>query len=301
MRPSVALFAAIVAVSPARGQVVVVNFGGDYGAANQPFQPATQSDVGSFGGFDGTHDARTFVPFSTTPPQVNLAGTSGKFYGGYETINYGQGGSPGFTPPPPTFTARQVTNSGTTDFIEIATGARDATTNNGRFSGLFLWQKADFINGANNQTLGIDANSTITIKRVAGSGTIFRLTFLVEDGSTIYAMQGQSNDGSGTFIQSLANQTWAVFDPSTTMEFNGPTNGASFAPHTFTNITGVGFTWDLNGALNGGTFPTTGNDIQVPGFSATLATAVPEPSSFTLVLVAGGTVALRRRRRPGAG
>jgi hypothetical protein len=41
MRPFAAVVAVVVAAQPAAAQVVVVNFGGDYGSANQPFQPAT--------------------------------------------------------------------------------------------------------------------------------------------------------------------------------------------------------------------------------------------------------------------
>jgi hypothetical protein len=297
--PAVALLA-VLAVSPARAQVVVVNYGGNYVASNQTFSPTVLTQTGEFLGADGGHDSRSIVHFSSTTPQISVTGTSGTFYGGYESVNYGTF-SPAFTPPVPGYTARQITNSGSTDPIELGTGARDPSTNNGRFAGLLLWQKADFLNGGSGMTLGVDAASTISVSHVAGSGTIFGISVLVRDGNTIYANQSRFNDGSGTYIQGLGpGQSWAIYDPTNdtnTMEFDGPNNRATFTPHAFTNITGVGFTWDLNGFENGGSFPAGGNDFQISAFSATL-TPVPEPSSLALAAVA--TAALTTLRRRGA-
>src|SRR5579871_4837150 len=85
-----ALAGVLAAGGATRAEVVVANYGGDYVTSNTPFTSTVQTQTGqSFGGFSGNHDSRSIVPYSDTTPQISLAGTSGTFYGGYESVNYG--------------------------------------------------------------------------------------------------------------------------------------------------------------------------------------------------------------------
>ena len=91
-RWALALAGVLAAGGASRAQVVAVNYGGDYGASNQTFTATPQNQTGEFFGASAGHDSRVIVHFSTSTPLINLAGTSGKYYGGYESVNFGQGG-----------------------------------------------------------------------------------------------------------------------------------------------------------------------------------------------------------------
>jgi hypothetical protein len=273
-------------VNSASADTTVVNFTGDYGSSNKPFTSTVLNQTGNFGG--GSNDTRSVAPFSDTTPQVIAGGLSGTIYGGYESVNYNAAAGPTY----PGYLVRQIENLGTNDALHLGTGAR-ASGSGGRFSGLLMWERADFLNGGSTGTLSLDSNSTITVSRLAGSGTIYDFRVFLCDGNTIYVKNSNYNFAGGTAIESLntGGQTWAVWDPSVSLSFTGGT----FAAHTFTDITGVGFLWNVDSQLNGGTFPQPA-EIEITRFAVDLV-VTPEPGAGLLLLAGGVALCGRGSRR----
>lgn len=268
----------------------VIDWGGDYVTANQSLgRSTTQSTLDYYGAAGNTRQ----IAWSETTllsPVANYTAPSGKtanFYGG--AFSSASGTGLGFQ----TFTSN-VTNNATADRLNYRSqlnASTGLTARNGALGIAFL--QSDFQNGLNTGGVAIDATSSLTMNITAISSP-FSARFMVKQGSqwyvssTTYTTTGAKTLG-GT---SLVNETWAAFNPASSLDFN---NASSFGGVAWTTITAVGFYAEYALAT---TSDITARDFSVSGFSADLV-AVPEPSAFAAFsgLVAVGFAATRRRRR----
>jgi len=237
--------------------VTAVNWGGNYVGSTQTFSDLTG--------------------FSTTIPLMNTgasySGTSPTFYGGGHTenctFNY-------FTLPYDT----GITDEGGNDAITFSWPGNSTTSAFGEV----LWQKADFLNGASATGVAFDPNSSLSYS-LALAGAVAR--FIVQDGSTYYV--SNLNFGSSTTLTDPDNSTtWATYlptEPPSSLPFDA--SGATFSPHTFTDIQAVGYYFDSENNFN------TTYDYGVNGFSAQVQ-PTPEPSPFVLLALSLFVVANSR-------
>lgn len=144
--------------------------------------------------------------------------------------------------------------------------------------GVWLWNKADFLNGFSSGTLSIAAGDSLSLDifQLSG-GTSSR--FVVNQAGTYYVSNASRNT-TGTFsIADLSTQTWAALN-TTDYSFG------SFSSVTLDDVQGVGVFFNL---------APSGNNQSLYGITDFQLNVVPEPS---VALMGGiGALALLRRRR----
>ena len=188
-----------------------------------------------------------------------------------------------------------IINQGPNDSIHwhVDTGGDDHT-----FHLLLYWDKADFF-GSLSSTPNLDLTEgafTISTAQSSGNHSDELLRWVVRDGDQFYVSEGTitltNNSEIITPYSSLVN--WSEYnpiDPAGTatlsdllsIDFN---EAGTYAPHVFTDVTGLGFYVEHEAA-------TSPVHVHVEGFNATL---VPEPSGSILILLGfAGLTGIRRR------
>lgn len=113
------------------------------------------------------------------------------------------------------------------------------------FASVFLWKKADFVNGgASAERIIVDETSKLMVARVRHAWNTTDARFVMQDGTTFYISEYAMDTEEGGFqgkniaISPLATR-WAVYEPTgCDMLFNN--SEAEFIEHEFTDIQSVG-------------------------------------------------------------
>jgi hypothetical protein len=145
--------------------------------------------------------------------------------------------------------------------------------------GVWLWNKADFLNGFNSGTLSIGAGDSLSLDvfQLSG-GTTSR--FVVNQAGTYYVSSASSTNSTGTFsIADLSTQTWAPLD---TTDYSI----GSFSSVALNDVQGVGVFFNL---------APSGNNQSLFGITDFQLNVIPEPS--VALLCGFGFLALLRRRK----
>jgi glucose/arabinose dehydrogenase len=188
-------------------------------------------------------DTRGYLPYSTTqslnpnPSGGNAYGgiydqdTSYRFYGGVLFQRYnGDFGSRW---------AEIWERPGADRIYQSA----DATSDGWAF---IFWKKADFLNNGSTQTVRFDAQSKLEVLNYSGAdgdvnNNSGRVRFVVQDGNQFYISQNAATKTTPSFTLTNPNiRNWAVYNPSAPYNLKFNATGASFAPHTFSDIRSVG-------------------------------------------------------------
>lgn len=233
----------------------------------------TGSSGGGSLGDDSNYSLTT--AWSTTPP-ASYTVTDLPFYGGY----YSDAGDP----------ARWQTN--------ISAEVRLGDNVNTSSEAALVWNKSDFQNGGDANSVTIDGTSSFSINAgYEGLDTDPTLRWaLVNDGTTYLSEELSTSFPDGSFSpftsSNLTSLDWFVFTPSADASSAGTLGtiaGSGTAPN-FVDIDGVGFYSDAT------TDPGENRPLSVQGFTVN-ATVIPEPSAALLMLSACGAFLLTRRRR----
>jgi hypothetical protein len=282
---------------------LLVNWGGDYVLNYQPFSGSTTRENNlDLDGVDGNNDSRFGIAHNKTSPAPlspsnGYSGTSGTFYGGYviNTINNPEGAGQTLQP-----NAAGAEEDGP-DYLRLET--QHSGNYHHTFAYLVYWDKSDFLNGGNTQTITLDMLSafSLNIRNSSNFTDHAHLHFVLRNGTQFYTSEAFYNGvgasaengflgavpdgGIATYNPIDQGFGWKPYDPDG-LDLQW-THGGYLNP-TFDNITGVGFYFDTLG------FDQNHNDIEIRGFSFS---AVPEHSIAFLAIGGFGMMTLIRKRR----
>ncbi len=117
--------------------------------------------------------------------------------------------------------------------------------------GFWFWKKEDFLNGGDAYTVTFDADSKIAPHISRYYDGIEAGRWVARDGTQFYISektfadyQAEIGRGSPThtsYVLSPNTTNWAPYDPVEPYQIEFDAAGASYAPHTFTDVTAVGF------------------------------------------------------------
>lgn len=256
------------------GSITLIDWGGPGMASSDTnfTLPTTPTDNGT---------TRTWEYSASTalvPTAVNYAGPT--IYGALQTDNATDG--------PSNITNALVDDrTGTND--DRITTLHNSTTVGDLIRGLVFFQKSDFLNGSSD-TLTFDATSSAIISVLGqnGAGGSNGTKLAVLDGTTWYVSNSTFGGFSGNLnISDLSIETFASYDP-TGAPLDPTPSSFTTAGSTFTDIQAVGYYFNLGNASAGSA-----------GMSITSIeiTAIPEPSTFALLGLAGLAVVMFRRRK----
>ena len=300
--PAIASICIIFALTPIsfqslQGAMTAVSWGGQYVDADTPFADdveANRSASDNYGDPDGAFSigpdsiaGRALSLNSSFSPTSGYSGTNDTFYGGGSVTRAGTGVNDGFS-------EISILNQGPNDSIHwhVDTGGDSHT-----FHVLIYWDKSDFFNGFNsvtNLTLA-DGTATITTSQASGHHTDELLRWVVRDGAQFYISdETEILTNNGSFDVAYASVgNWATYSPNDramtpnladlqSLDFD---EVGLFEPHTFTDVTGLGFYVEHEAA----TGPI---HVHIEDFTAT----IPEPSHVILTLLGLTLLTLKRQR-----
>jgi hypothetical protein len=223
---------------------VIVNWGGDYVTFDNNLRGYITDEYPV--NLDGTNnDARSYCPYSDTvplhPPTEYTAGSSYKFYGGVLLLKYNGG----------TFGRRWAeiwsgSSLAPRDKLYYGVGTNDHNTVGYDFR---FWKKEDFLNGAQNGTVTFSATSKLEVLNYEGGDGVpannyGRVRFVVKDGNQFYVSEdfgGPASTTTSFVLTDPGSRRWALYNPSAPYNIQFNSVDATFAPHTFANITAAGY------------------------------------------------------------
>lgn len=234
-------------------------------------------------------------------------GKSSTFYGGWS-------GSSGDSPAiPGGESGNDASLNSRTVFSAVGQPGGDAIFLSGnfpetQFRGLLVFDKADFLNGMNEEQVGFDENSTLSFSGFTG-GWISTFHWVVQDGEEWFISEASftAHDDFifwGAPVSSTLtdpnSQLWASYTPILS-DSAGPYlyNAApeeGYENHVFTNIRSVGIyfdNYDFRMPVGGTSFA----NIGLQEFVVTGVVVVPEPATFALSGFALAGFALLKRRK----
>jgi len=252
-----------------------------------------------FGGRGG----RQFKLNTLRSPTSGYSGTSAKFYGGVTNFTPdGSGSATGGA-------QFAIIDNGGNDLLQVD-GINSEGNSSARFAILPVWKKADFLNGADSQTISFDNSGDLQVSSFSvavndnaiGDGTpsFGALRWWVQSGGVFYVSQditGAANVLEQTYTTTdFSSLNWSVHNVSEGSWDRMYVNDTTFATGSsaLTDVTAVGFYVSSNqGAISAA------DGINFSSFEVEAA-IVPEPSAlmlFGLAAVGGAWTCLRRRRR----
>jgi len=147
--------------------------------------------------------------------------------------------------------------------------------------GIVLWNQADFLNGADSQTVGFSAGDSLSVNFAAIGATTRDFRFVVNQGGTYYVSNVNKTDATaGVFSIDPAAVSWRTISTD-----GNYTIGGTASMITLDDVKAVGLY--INASRTGNQTNIQFNDFQ--------ASVIPEPATIGM-LGLGGLVALMLRR-----
>lgn len=109
------------------------------------------------------------------------------------------------------------------------------------FKGMYVWEKTDFLNGADSMKLGFSAGDTLAVNFTLLNATTRDIRFVVKQGG-IWYISNQKKVDATVGIYSLEPAVFPSWAPVNTADYSIGT----FSPTVFTNIQAVGFYMDYS-------------------------------------------------------
>lgn len=247
---------------------LIVDWGGTAYVSATTTPMGGQNATSPQGGFSGGD------PLLLNPTaNYDSAQTSGVFYGAVTWTTTGADGNFG-----------SVMNAVGGDRMEFKRYNTDLNV-------LVVWRQADFLNGHSTGNVGFDSSSTVSMRMN---------TFVNFDaGRVVLRLQGGSNDGyyisqqapfnstASTISANFTTLTWLAYDPATSLsDFGAPVDLLSGG--LIDHVTEVGFYVHSNA--------TSANAFRLDSFEVN-SIAIPEPSTWALLLGSMGALLFLRRRQ----
>ncbi|MDD2798036.1 MAG: SUMF1/EgtB/PvdO family nonheme iron enzyme [Bacteroidales bacterium] len=167
-----------------------------------------------------------------------------------------------------------------------------------RAYGFWFWDKADFLNGGNTNTVTFDANSTISFSNFRLSTQFLDGRWVVRDGTQFYISEAKFGTTTTGGLTSITGRSTQILNPTTTkwaeynpvapydIRFKNPST-ATFSDHVFTNVTAVG-AYVARDDLSSGN-----SQLKWHAFEVNAVVTRPEKTSFYTNMVeipANGTI-----------
>ncbi|MGC9452693.1 MAG: SUMF1/EgtB/PvdO family nonheme iron enzyme [Oceanipulchritudo sp.] len=230
----------------------IVDYGADMGSGyyrDTPLtaQPGVAVDVDGDG--QTVDDSVAFWEFSLTEPmnprargnEYDLEATNARFYGGYTGYFAATGG---------TLTEGLLNeNHEQRDDWNMMTSSTSKPPV--KAFGLWFWQKEDFLNGGDAYTVTFDENSRIVPHISRYFDNVDSGRWVVRDGEQFYVSEkrfadyqaeiGRSSPRHTSYILHPTTTNWAPYNPVEPYQIDFYGSEATFAPHTFADVTAVGF------------------------------------------------------------
>jgi len=180
-----------------------------------------------------------------------------------------------------------VLNVSSTDRLRVAVNP-DGDENSTSAEGMFIWKKADFLNGGSSLQMGFGAGDAMSISFATITATDRQFRFVVKSGGVYYVNNlNHSAAGAGSF--SITPQTQSGWAPIST---DGNYTIGTFEGTQFADIEAVGFYFKYGRTLAGGTSPTI---LEISDFQVN-ASVVPEPATIGLFVIGSvGALIVRRQ------
>lgn len=273
--PAIIAVASLILATSAVAQTTIVDF-----TATNTSTPSTTTSSPRAKTTDTT-SGDTWAFSDTTALFAANGGQNDRIYGGVNTVWVSTSYNPTFTIGGATDPRRIV--------LQIHSDNTTGPTTPASATGMYIWNKDDFLNGADTATVALDTNSSMSINLQGNSGITRDIRFVVNQGGTYYVSETTKNTtGTGAFsLSSPSTINWAPIDTTTYAI-------GSYSSLVMNNIQAIGlyFNFTTNSASQQIFFSM--DDFQA---SASL-TAIPEPSTYAALAGLGalGLVIWRRRR-----
>jgi hypothetical protein len=239
-------FLVAVGVRPGSAQTVVVNWGGNYVTFDNDLRGyITDEYPVNLDG--GTNDARSYCTYSETSPlnpPTEYVGPNARFYGGVLLLKYDGRFSQRW--------AEIWSGSSIAPNDKLYYGADTYVLTNDQNTVGYdfrFWKKEDFVNGGASSRVSLGPTSKLEILDYEGGGGIptnnwGNVRFVLRDGTQFYISEDFGAPGTTTtsfVLSDLENRRWAPYNPSAPYNIRFDWASAIFAPHTFVDITAVGY------------------------------------------------------------
>ena len=246
---------------------MIVDWGGTAYVSATTTPMGGQNATSPQGGFSGG-DPLLLNPTSN----YDSSQSSGVFYGAVTWTTTGADGNFG-----------SVMNNSGGDRMEFKRYNTD-------LNALVVWRQADFLNGQSTGNVILDSSSTAsmhlnTFVNFDGGRVVLRLQGGSQDGYYI-SQEAPFNSTASIISSNFTSLTWLAYDPATSLStFGTPVDLLSGG--VIDHVTEVGFYVHSNA--------TSANAFRLDSFEVT-SSAIPEPSTWALLLGSIATLLFLRRR-----
>lgn len=229
----------------------IVDYGGDMGSGSYrntqvTSQTTYKEDVDGDG--SSTDDCIAYWKYSFTEPMNPTVMT----YQKYATNSIFYGGYTGFMDA----TGKSLTEGLINENHELRDdwnmmNVQSVTSVRHRDYGFWFWKKDNFLNGGATDTVTFDSNSLLLLRLPRYWTGIEGGRWVVRDGDQFYMSRAIYNGGRMTHGLRPDTTLWAPYNPVEPYDvrFNAAT--AVWAPHSFTNISAVGFYFFRDNLITG--------------------------------------------------
>ncbi len=209
--------------------------------------------------------------FSATTPLINLpqgyAATNHKIYGGIkDTWSVGTAYNP-------------VMSLISGNFQNQTNPANGSTTS---ATGILLWKKEDFLNGANTKRVTLPYGTQLSATYSGGNGSSLSVHLVAKEAGICYVSNTSSQSADATVTFNSATTQWAAIDTTTYAI-------GSYASRTFTNVEAVGLFYAMSNTNTTGQSSISVSKLQLALPAAAL---IDEPFAPTGLIATPGTTSI---------